>query len=206
MAKYTIEIRRLVKNGFKFNLDDYPIFDENYRNTLNNLIINHFYFHEIGFETPSAFNFNLRRKMFEIMPRYNVLFHAQQTLLNDLYNNVDFTENYLKHGETNGNANSEAKSDSNNKSLLQDTPQGEISSTDIDNQKWATSLTLNKDSATSSGKTTTTDSTVEDYIRTIKGNNGGMYKIDVFDKIVNNFKNINEMILNDLNILFMGLL
>ena len=36
MAKYTITIKSLIDNNFDFGLQNYPIFNETYRNTLNN--------------------------------------------------------------------------------------------------------------------------------------------------------------------------
>ena len=35
MAHYTITIKTLIDNNFDFKMTDYPIFDENYRNVLN---------------------------------------------------------------------------------------------------------------------------------------------------------------------------
>ena len=78
MANYTIELRDLVeKYHFQLALNDYPIFDENYRPLLNRKIIEHFYFREIGMETPDRFNFYLRRKLNEIMPYYNKLYQSE---------------------------------------------------------------------------------------------------------------------------------
>lgn len=77
MAKYTIEIRKLIERGYHFNLDEYPIFDESYRNSLNEKILEHYWFREIGAETPDRFNFYLRRRMNEIMPYYNQLYISQ---------------------------------------------------------------------------------------------------------------------------------
>ena len=34
MAKYTITIKTLIDNNFDFKMTDYPIFDENYRETI----------------------------------------------------------------------------------------------------------------------------------------------------------------------------
>ena len=39
MAVYTTELRRLIENGYDLGLDDYPIFDEEYRAVLNKKII-----------------------------------------------------------------------------------------------------------------------------------------------------------------------
>lgn len=80
-AKYTIHVYDLWENGFfdgeSSPLADYPIFDETYRATLNTLIINHFMMYEIGQETERLFYFVLRSKMWEIMPRLNILFQAR---------------------------------------------------------------------------------------------------------------------------------
>ena len=73
MAKYTITIKTLIDNNFDFKMNNYPIFDENYRETLNNNILNHYYENEIGFETASLFRFYLNQKLNEIMPYYNEL-------------------------------------------------------------------------------------------------------------------------------------
>lgn len=77
MAQYTIELKTLLKMGFHLKLDGYPLFDEEYRKVLNNKIIQHFYFREIGQETPDRFNFMLERKMCEIMPYYNQLYQSE---------------------------------------------------------------------------------------------------------------------------------
>ena len=49
MSKYTIELRELVGRGYGLALSDYPIFDERHRASLNQKIIDHYYFREIGF-------------------------------------------------------------------------------------------------------------------------------------------------------------
>lgn len=85
MANYTIELYKLLEMGFKLPLDDYPIFDEAHRATLNDKIIAHYYFREIGQETPSRFSFNLRRKMNEIMPYYNQLYESEMIKYDPLF-------------------------------------------------------------------------------------------------------------------------
>lgn len=59
-------------------LDTYPIFDENYRETFNNKFINHFYFHEIGFETFEIFNNRLYAKLCDIMPYFNQFYEIEK--------------------------------------------------------------------------------------------------------------------------------
>ena len=201
MAKYTITIKSLIDNGFDFQMTSYPIFDENYRDTLNHNILYHYYNSEIGFETASLFRLYLNQKLNEIMPKYNALYKAQKKILDDnlLLSNVNLTESLT--GSNTTQTNSESSSNSNNKNLFQDTPQGEISTTEIDDQKWATNLTLNSsninDSSNASGSGT------NEYLKTIIGNNGGKFNVEVLNDINTNLMNIDLMIINELYDLFM---
>lgn len=77
MGNYTVDLRYLVERHYPLALDKYPIWSEEYRAYLNNKIIEHFYFREIGLETPDRFNFFLSRKMNEIMPYYNKLYESE---------------------------------------------------------------------------------------------------------------------------------
>lgn len=217
MAKYTITIKTLIDNNFDFQMNNYPIFDENYRETLNNNILYHYYENEIGFETAPLFRFYLNQKLNEIMPYYNELYKVQKKLIDDnlLLNNVNITES-LQGSNTNnttttGNSTSQSTNNgtSNNKNLFQDTPQGQISNTDINNQTWATNLTLDSNTSnntindTSSNSGTANVQGTNNYIKTIIGNNGGKFNIDILNDIKNNLMNIDLMIINDLNELFM---
>ena len=203
MAKYTITIKSLIDNNFDFKMNNYPIFDENYRNTLNNNILYHYYENEIGFETASLFRFYLNQKLNEIMPYYNELYKVQKKIIDEnlLLNNVNLTERLT--GSNTTNTNSTSQSSNKGKNLFQDTPQGEISNTEIDDQKWATNLTLNNNSINDTSNAT--GNGTNEYLKTIVGNNGGKFNIDVLNDIKNNLTNIDLMIINELNDLFMGI-
>lgn len=90
MSKYTTELRYLIENNFDIGLKTYPIFDENYRKLLNQKIINHYYFREIGMETAELFKRYLNTTMCEIMPYYNQLYKSELLEFNPFYN-VDKT-------------------------------------------------------------------------------------------------------------------
>ena len=201
MAHYTITIKTLLDNNFDFKMDSYPIFDENYRTTLNEKILNHYYENEIGFETAPLFRFYLNNKLNEIMPKYNVLYNAQKKLLdeNALFNNTNVIESL--EGSNTTETESTSNSTNNSKNLFQDTPQGQISNTDINNQTWATNLNLANNSI--SDTNTASGNGTNEYIKTIVGNTGGKYNIEVLNDIVNNFLNIDLMIINELSDLFM---
>ena len=218
MAHYTTTIKTLMKNNFDFGLDSYPIFDENYRETLNNNILNHYYENEIGFETAGLFRFYLKQKLNEIMPYYNELYKVQKKLIDEnlLLNNVNLTEN-LTGGDTNStstsstaNSSSSNSGSSTNRNLFQDTPQGQISSQNIDdNSIYATNITLDKNSTSnsindsSSATGSSTSNGTNHYLKTIIGNNGGKFNIDILNDIKNNLMNIDLMIINELYDLFM---
>lgn len=194
MAKYTITIQTLIKNNFDFGLNEYPIFDNSYREKLNKKILNHYYNDEIGFETAELFKFYLNQKMEEIMPYYNTLYNAQNTALTNLYDTPEFQEIYNRNA--NGNSNSNSNSES--RGLYQDTPQGKINLSDLTDQKWATNATLNQNEIND----ISSNNTSENASRTVHGNSNEFY-IDVLRRIHNNLLNIDLLIINDLNELFM---
>lgn len=211
MSKYTITIKNLIDNDFDFKMNTYPIFDENYRNVLNQKILNHYYENEIGFETAALFRFYLNNKLNEIMPYYNTLYTKQNELINDLTNNVNIREEFSRetNSETDTTSNSTSANNglSNSKNLFQDTPQGNISQTEIDNQTWATNLNLAKNttqnSITDNSNSNADSNSTENYIKTIVGKNGNKYGIEILNELQNNLLNIDMMIINDLNELFM---
>lgn len=128
MGDYTVSLRYLIERGYPLALDKYPIWDEEYRPVLNNKIIEHFYFREIGQETPDRFNFFLRRKMNEIMPYYNKLYESEMIEFDPLASEFfkegverskdrsykSTSKNHNRHGETTGeiySANEDGTSD-----------------------------------------------------------------------------------------------
>ena len=214
MAKYTTTIRNLMDNNFDFGLKDYPIFDEEYRTILNNKILMHYYMDEIGFETAGLFKVYINNKMNEIMPYYNELYKKQKDLLLNFDKTTNLTETFTRDNTTDTNTKSNSTSSNTasgtSKNVYQDTPMGSITEQDIDNYDHASSQEFNKNQNTSSiednsnltGKATS----LENYIRTKTGNNGRLYGIEILKMIKNNYMNIDEMVINELQDLFMGIM
>ncbi len=105
MAIYTTQLRSIVEQAqtdahvgpddftvayARLGLSDYPIFDESYRQPLNDKIIRHYYFQEIGSETVARFAWYVRNTMFEMMPFYNQLY-SSLNLITDPLTNVQYT-------------------------------------------------------------------------------------------------------------------
>lgn len=214
MAKYTTTIRNLMDNNFDFGLKDYPIFDEEYRELLNNKILMHYYMDEIGFETAGLFKVYLNNKMNEIMPYYNELYKKQKDLLLNFDKTTNLTETFTRDNTTDTNTKSNSTSSNTasgtSKNVYQDTPMGSITEQDIDNYDHASSQEFNKnqnissieDNSNLTGKATS----LENYIRTKTGNNGRLYGIEILKIIKNNYMNIDEMVINELQDLFMGIM
>lgn len=239
MSKYTITIKNLMDNNFNFNLQTYPIFDENYRPILNRKILYHYYEREIGFETPALFRLYLNNTLNEIMPFYNNLYNAQQEALQNIFNNIEITENLtgkdkkvdsvttsssstnLNNTNVNTDSQSSNNAETNNKNLFQDTPQGNIDTTAFENQTWATNLTLEKNNSNSnindvshsytSSDLRTTDNvennlnsnSTNEYVKNIVGRNGNKYTIEILNDVKQNLMNIDLLIINELDTLFM---
>lgn len=77
MANFTMEVREmmnhpLISGIFTF---DYEFYSDNVQDkeTFEKLFISHFYFREIGFETPDRFKMKLQSKLNLIMPYYRQL-------------------------------------------------------------------------------------------------------------------------------------
>lgn len=283
MAKYTTTIRHLMDNNYDFGLANYPLFDETYRPTLNQNILNYYYMYEIGFEVPNLFRHYLNTKMNLIMPKYNVYYEYQKdALIKTLQGNVNLKE--AKDSENSKNQNikdndastvkdkitettdsvinntgesktatggsssskSDGSSSNNDRStqLYQDTPQGKLDQTALENQTWATNLTQTKSEGTgttsqsgssetnSNSDTTDSSKTVTDldttrnregssshdysrtlgetgtdnYVKTLIGLDGRYTYMDLLKQYIDNFRNIDQAVIDELKDLFMGVL
>lgn len=251
MATYTVEIRKLVENHFDLGLKDYPIFDEAYREGLNDKIIKHFYFREIGFETAGLFKFYLNQKMAEIMPYYNQLYKSELLKFNPFYN-VDRTtqndgvrngtssrvgntktvnENEMNTTSTENNVgiSSNNSSDlSKGKKVHSDTPQGLLQINEIEDEVYATTADYNTDVNNSMSTATNTNNgetkqsgtnttnisadnidnsvsnNTESYLMHVLGKEGSETYSEMLKKYRDTFLNIDMMIIEDLNELFMN--
>lgn len=206
MSKYTTTIKNLVENGFDLGLKDYPIFDDSYREHLNDMIIKHYYISEIGFETAELFKIQLNNKMNEIMPYYNSLYKLQKDLLESgIDMNVNLTESYEHNVNTDGTSTSSSNSNTDNKNVSQNTPQGNLTQSNINNFSYADNISFGAANSNVSDNSKTTGKTVEDYIKKIQGNNGNKYAYEILIGVKNNLLAIDVEVINQLEDLFMGI-
>lgn len=187
MSLYTTQLRYIIESGYDIGLKDYPIFDESYRETLNNKIIQHFYFREIGLETVALFKVFINRAMNEIMPYYNKLYESANLQYNPL-EPYTMTESETANSSSNTNGTSGASS----RNIYSDTPQSEIEFDAIVNNKYATNASIDETTATT-GSNSTGESTTN---KTTKGNNY-YNQSELLTAYRETLLNIDMMIIND---------
>lgn len=129
-------------------MNSYPIYDNNYRNTLNQKIIDHYYYEEIAFETPFLFCHYLKVKLQEIMPKYNKLYESELLKLDPLSN-----FSYKETMDKNNTSNSTLKNTNNITTDSNSTNNGESSSNSTNTEKANGSKTNNENSSNSSNIT-----------------------------------------------------
>lgn len=226
-AIFTVELGCLIDNDFDIGLNKYPIFDDKYRNLLNNKIIEHYWFREIGLETPQLFKMFLNRKMNEIMPYYNQLYNSELLEINPLYNYyVDTDEKRITNEDANRNANTEstssdtATSKSNGeanakaRAVTSETPQMQLSGREDyasalnDSASDSTTSDITNASSSASSNSLSNSSNkierVDDYIRHVRGNLGFLQSTALME-YRRTFLNIDMMVIEELNECFMGI-
>lgn len=194
MSKYTTELRYLIQSGFDLGLNDYPIFEESYRSKLNEKILNHYYMREIGFETAGLFKRYLNVKMNEIMPYYNQLYLSAQIEFDPL---ETYSTNEQYERETTGDNTSQDEGE--NKSLQNDTPMGSLQ--DPFSENYAT--TAQKTNATNTTKLNSSEN--EKYSRKLSGKNDSKSNSQLLMEYRQSFLNIDMLIIEELDVLFMQL-
>lgn len=203
MSKYTIELRNIimiygedtVKEWFMdYNLEDYLTPDQIEtietaglwsKEKLADKIINHFYMREIGLETPALFKLKLKVMLDEIMEEYLPVIYSTAIKYDPLVN-VDYTETYTGSDVNSGDS----------LSVQSDTPQGEISKTEILAGKYA--------SATGASEASNTNT--QNYTKNIRGNSGVSATAQrMIMQYRENIRTTTKDIINKLEPLFMGI-
>lgn len=233
MSKYTTELRFLIstylnkespvtvseiredcKNAASFVLGVYPIFNEEYRDTLGEKILYHFYTREIGFETAFLFLQKINEKMNLIMPYYNKLYESELLKFNpleDANETVEHEEHYtnVDRSDRKDSSSTTVQSDTNSVQKYSDTPQGSIAN--LQQDRYLTNATI--DSSDVNQVTGVISSSGADS----RGKNDGKYTTKRSGKSGSNtfsamlkeyretFLNIDQMVMAELEPLFMQL-
>ena len=213
MARYTTELRDidncicyLFPKGFPFYTDS-----EELRVNFIQKFFDEYMFREIGFETEERFKRSLLGKLNKIMPYYTQLYHTELESKNiNFLLNKDLVETFEREvsgsSEINSNAttNTTGTSSANNNEMLYDTPNTRID----DMTKYPTQGSQGENSATSTSNATSSNNQTGENTQTektsliSKGNIGITSSAQLLKEWREVIINIDEMILNDLEDLF----
>jgi hypothetical protein len=165
---------------------DFPIFDEDYRATLERNIVKRYYMREIGFETMALFKFYLNQWLNLNMPYYNQLYKSMRIEFDPMENvNYKDVRNKVNSGTKNtksnatsdtdrdytsdvtGTSNTDTKesSENNSRTIGDDTPQARLDNTTKYNSNVNTTNSNGEDDTTETQDTTSkqTDSTKTNF-------------------------------------------
>lgn len=221
-TKMTLELREIVDNG-ENSVDiwafDYPSFytgDE--KKAFEKKVIDHYYFRQIGQETVGRFVHMFQSRIRDIMPYYIQLYESEKYMkdIEDPFATVDYTETYEEEssGQSSGQSSSTAsgtdkKTDSENREhRFSNTPQNSISN--LDNYMTeafvdANTITGNMEtSGESSGESSSQSSGTVKHTLTKKGAMGVTTFGHDMMEYRQSFLNIDLMVINELNDLFLG--
>lgn len=233
MSKYTTQLRWPVEqeeakyanpaSGSQYHpstyalvgLDKYPIYDESYRKPLNDKIIDHFYFQEIGFETFEQFRFMMRRTMNEIMPYYNQLYKSLALIKDPLIDHDMSFEEETSEGRTGGSemhASSTSNQTTNNQNVYSDTPMGMLTNVGtpsiggVDGD-YATNATFDHGGSNSSDESQSASDSHSNMAGTRQHREHGFTKSPslLLKEYRQNMINVDMEIIGELESLFMGI-
>jgi len=194
MAQVTIELRHLLEmSNFELFDFEYPITDQTWKETFEDLFKDYFYFHEI-LETPDYFKHRLKTKLKMIIPRYNELYNSTLFELEPLLSRK-LTETIEEDNITTGSQSNSGTSTVDNDSTSTDYPQHTNILDDI-----ASGREVQKGNSTSSNNNNYNDSKTKDYQRIIEGFEGS--QSELLKSYRETIININEMLINELKTLF----
>lgn len=228
MSKYTIELRELfepvifapalynretVESWFKdYDLDDYLTEEQQAVITATGLwnkdklakkIVNHYYMHEIGFETIGLFIHEVKDFMEELMEEYLPLIYSSAIQYDPLVN-VDYTESFSRTQNLENSSNSTSGSNGSSLGVNSDTPQGQISKSAILNGTYASNTSATENEVASETSTSSTGNNAENYLKHIKGNSGVSATAQKMIQLYrDNIRAIDREIIERVGILFM---
>ena len=191
MGKYTLTIQEILSNNVNIFDFDYSFYNESYKKGFEKKFLDRFLFDEIGAETVARFKHNLRTMLNEIMPYYT---HLYETTIYD-YNptlNYDLQEVIIR----------DVSNEQEEEGTITDS-----------NKNYDTPINFNGNYKNSPSNINDNENTnnisrrglvSEVHKRNTKGNIGVMTTQDLIMKERDIIINIDKLILEELNILFMG--
>ena len=225
MAKYTIELRSIINEGYytrdevegwfkDYCLNNYlrqneieSILSANIwsKDKLAEMIVDHYYMREIGYETIGLFKHYAKVYMREIMGRYLPLIYSISINYDPLVN-VDYQEEFTRNITGSGESESTSSNSASGLSVNSDTPQGEITKANILAGNYASNTGASETESEINDSSSNSNQTDETYLKKVKGNSGVSATAQkMIQQYRENIIAIDEQIIKELDKLFMGL-
>lgn len=205
MSTFTMRLSEILDSGETiWHTDDkYPIFDEAFREPLQQKIERHYLNWEIGQETVQMFRFALNRKMHEIMPYYNQLYLSEINI--DPLQTVDVTNTGETSGTESANTttanDTDSTTDSKSRAVASETPQTRLQG----DEDYATNASDSVSNATAGthveGTGTQESTTAGNVLSTMKGSQG--HAAALLMQYRKSLLNIDMNVIQELESLFM---
>ena len=191
MGKYTLTIQEILSNNVNIFDFDYSFYNESYKKGFEKKFLDRFLFDEIGAETVARFKHNLRTMLNEIMPYYTHLYETTIYEYNPILN-YDLQEVIIR----------DVSNEQEEEGTITDS-----------NKNYDTPINFNGNYKNSPSNINDNENTnnisrkglvSEVHKRNTTGNIGVMTSQDLIMKERDIIINIDKLILDELNILFMG--
>lgn len=210
MARYSLELRTL-KETPNYNLFDfeYELYDNNLKPLFEEKFFEYFYFDEIGYPTVQRFKHMLKSKLHMIMPYYKQLYETELRAKEiDFMLNKDLTETFVRDLTSNATATSTVESNGSNSGVndgfQSNTPQSKLVQ---DIEHYMSSANRDKTSSNyndnNSSNSATNNTGREETTLVSKGNIGITSSAELLEKWRKVIINIDELIFEDMQDLFM---
>ena len=204
MSKYTLELRYIYEDK-NFVLFDFPynLYNNDLKPWFEEKFFEHFMFYEIGFDSVAMFKQRLISKLNDIFPYYKQLYETEiRSKGIDFMLNKDLKESYVRELTSNSNSNQESNVTSNSLSTAgQLTPSLIANSQKID--KFMDSAQKDNSSSNSTSSGESNGNSKEEYTLTSQGNIGITSSAELLTKWRETLLNIDLMIFEECNDLFM---
>ena len=204
MSKYTLELRYIYEDK-NFVLFDFPynLYNNDLKPWFEEKFYEHFMFYEIGFDSVAMFKQRLKAKLNDIYPYYRQLYETEiKSKGIDFMLNKDLKESYVRELNSNTNSNQESNTTSNGLSTAgQLTPSLIANSQKID--KFMDSAQKDNSSSNSTSTGESNGNSKEQYSLISQGNIGITSSAELLTKWRETLLNIDLMIFEECNDLFM---
>ena len=215
MSKYTIELRTVVNHTDIFNNLDFPFYSDSIelKEKFKKQFIEYYYYDEIGFSTINKFVSRLHNLLSIKMDYYKQLYATELRCKEiDFMLNKDLEETYEKEVNSNSQSNNLTKANgdvtntvnSESKNLTTPNQQFTLENNYVDGINQTDGKNISNTSNNIQSENTSKGNGTEITKLVSKGNIGVTSSAELLEKWRKVLININEQIINDCSILFMG--